>query len=112
MVFASALIAVTFGFLAGVLIITAIRARDEDIPFGSMLGLPGPAVRKSLRTWNQVHKNAVPYFWAAAAIAAIQALAAGAAMSVPGIGSPGYLVAITLTGLVLIFGLLLLAPRK
>lgn len=112
MIFASALIAVLFGFLAGLFIVTAKRAQDGDIPFGSALGLPGSAVRRNLQTWNQVHKNAVPYFWAAAAIAVIQALAAGVAMTMPGLGSPGYLVAITVTGLGLIFALLLLAPRR
>ena len=111
MTFAAAITSVFFGFLAGVLGVVAKRAKDGGVPFGSRLGLPGAQVRKNAATWERVHRKAAPYFATAAIIAGIQALAAGAALAFPGLGTVGYLITLTVTGLALIFGLLFLAPR-
>lgn len=111
MLIAEIVVAVVFALGAGVLGMVALRAGRDQVPFGSPLGLPGVAVRRSTQVWDAAHRKAVPYFWSAAVICLIQALAAAAMMVVPSLASPGYLAALVVTGLLLIGTLAYLASR-
>ncbi len=103
------LIAAVFAWLGGMLGVVGLRARSDQVPYRSPLGLRGHDVRASVGAWDAGHRAAAPFILTAAVICLLQAAAATWTAFSPELSGGPYLPILAVTGAVLVTMLLFLA---